>query len=153
MSIVRAIRAFRAQLRDDIVDIAQGELVIDSHEVVATFPQHFAPVPDERAAAPNVHASGRRVRSRPKHTAEQQCAIRAARLAELEERERQRSAPPSAEDAFWRGVDELLASVYPEIRRQRAEDAEGMRLLDELETVEARRLRGEREDLSAWLDR
>ena len=129
-----------------------------SCDVVRDYPDCWAPATGR--AVGSSRAVERSAQPRRQLTAEQeqqlireQGRIRRARLDELAARERERPAPATPEDRFWQGVNSLLESVYPDIRRRREEDAAGMALIDELEAGGTRELRAEQESLASWVDR
>src|SRR5690348_8327683 len=116
-----AKRTFTARYSDgERVRISRGERLVDDHELARQHPDEFDHLDDERQAPdpngrPAVRSAPRRGAPRRRMTAEQQQAIRTARLAELEERERSGwsslSEAERAEASFWAGVDQLLESA------------------------------------------
>lgn len=160
-----AVRSFTTQYDGREVEVIAGVTRIDAaHDLADEFPDAWTP-------EPNPHANGRtlegllnraRERSTPRRSTparprlplEAELRLRRERLAELEARERERpaAAADAAEDVFWRGVDALLESSDPVLARQRREDREGTKLMDELDALQARNSRAEVEELSSWLD-
>jgi len=148
--MLTCIESFEAAYDDDRVQLVAGRDRIGAdHELAKRFPRHFRiSEGNGLGGRGEQRAVVDRMRDPVRESLERELSIRARRLAELDQRAERRPAPASASDAFWRGVERLLADP----KRER-EEAESERLLDELAAARAKSLREETENLSEWLDR
>jgi hypothetical protein len=151
--------AFRARYGGEDLTFPVGERWADEHplaadpeirkrlEYVADEPSPFQPGTNGHAAP--ARSTGGRPAPRPRMTAEQQQAIRTARLREIERREAEgwgggRADP---EDVFWSGVARLLGTDGPD-----DVEREGSAVIDLVESTQANVARSTVEELSEWLD-
>jgi hypothetical protein len=156
-----AVRTFRADYGGEEVEVAQGERVVDDHELVARFPEHFAPeghdgrhngrVRDgrvlDRVADPGTPETAALVTAIRRNIATVEDTLREMGLdGELDFR------PPADDgESLERDIERTLLATDPRLRREREEAAADMAQLDWIEGLRADTMAADREEISAWL--